>query len=278
MQEGGSGKVFAMFRIKVCEHTRRAHATVALMTALALPACSSLAPYAAGFPAMLGMTKTLPVKVFEIAGAPPYRDTGDLTGNELELELPAESWIKGPLCIRENYLQQIAEELSDNPFLDEKATLARYLATKFSRPLKQMEVIVNVAFEEAFKYEISPDLVLAVIQKESSFRPDARNPSGATGLMQVMPKYHADKIRHIRHPAGLFNPQSNIRVGVRILAEYLESADGDISRALRKYSGNARNYPQAVQRIVEELRQVKREALTVAAQERPPHNADEFPG
>lgn len=247
-----------MRRLDFREKLGKLHAALVLVSALGLPACSTLAPYTPGLPALLGKASTLPAEVADVV----TRVAPKVSDDTAWLDYPAEMWIKGPVCIRENYLQQVPERLLENEIklIREKESLVSYLASKFAQPLKQMELIVDTAFEEAFKHQLPPVLVLAIIQKESSFRPEARNPSGATGLMQVMPKYHADKIRHIRHPAGLFNPQANIRIGVRILAEYVEWAEGDVSRALRRYSGNARNYPQTVQKIAEELQQVKDES------------------
>ena len=64
------------------------------------------------------------------------------------------------------------------------------------------------------KYEIDPELVLAVILVESAARPWARSPKGARGLMQVMP--------HMAKPlelAGHLNTiESNIEAGCIILS------------------------------------------------------------
>mgnify|MGYP003776042601 CR=1 FL=1 len=63
--------------------------------------------------------------------------------------------------------------------------------------------------------------------------------------------WHGDKL----HPSeSLFDPEVNIRVGADVLEEYLELADGDLDRALRKYSGNARGYANTI----------KKESLTLA--------------
>jgi len=67
----------------------------------------------------------------------------------------------------------------------------------------------------ADRYELAPDLVLAVILVESDARPEAYSPKGAIGLMQVMP--------HMMHPMGLagnaMTVESNIEAGCFILAD-----------------------------------------------------------
>jgi membrane-bound lytic murein transglycosylase F len=60
-------------------------------------------------------------------------------------------------------------------------------------------------------------LIAALIYQESRFRPEAISSAGAVGLMQVLP--------HIAPPdaENLFDPETNIRVGVRLLQEYHQS-------------------------------------------------------
>ena len=68
------------------------------------------------------------------------------------------------------------------------------------------------------KYDLDPELVTAVIVVESEVRPGARSPSGAIGLMQVMPQMLA--------PLGLVGNsttvESNVEAGCRILAENIQ--------------------------------------------------------
>lgn len=63
---------------------------------------------------------------------------------------------------------------------------------------------------------------------------------------------------------SLFDPVVNIRVGTDILEEYLESADGDLSQALAKYSGNARGYAKTV---IDESRKLAQIADTATAED-----------
>lgn len=138
-----------------------------------------------------------------------------------------------------------------------KELLTKYLSDKYpKRPKKTVEVIVDAAFKEAKKHDLNPLLVLAVIEKESSLRHAASNRYGAKGLMQVVPRWHPEKMRTVTHPKGLFDPVTNIQVGTSILAEYLDRYSGNVVNALNKYSGSARNYPEKVQDFKEELERV----------------------
>ncbi|NYT61331.1 transglycosylase SLT domain-containing protein [Alcaligenaceae bacterium] len=120
----------------------------------------------------------------------------------------------------------------------------QYLATKFSQNESAIREYVELAWKEASKRSgMSPELLIAMMQKESSLRPKVQSSYGAQGLMQVVRRWHPDKL----HPSeSLFDPEVNIRVGADVLAEYLEEADGSLSKALRKYSGNARGYATIV--------------------------------
>ena len=96
--------------------------------------------------------------------------------------------------------------------------------------------VVRSSFEEARRNRLDPLLVVAIIAIESRFNPFAQSTMGAQGLMQVIPQYHSDK-----YDAGdesMLDPKINIRVGARVLREYILRA-GNESAGLRLYSGNS---------------------------------------
>ena len=90
-----------------------------------------------------------------------------------------------------------------------------------------------------------PQLVLAVIDVESSFDPFAVSPAGAVGMMQVMPFWPQELGLTTR---DLLDVEMNIRMGTSILAYYLEHERGDYRRALARYNGSLgrRTYPDLV--------------------------------
>jgi hypothetical protein len=81
------------------------------------------------------------------------------------------------------------------------------------------------------KYGVDPVLVRAVIQVESNFDPNSVSHRGARGLMQLMPetaqRYGVKKI---------FDPEENIRGGVRYLADLIQMFPHDLPRALAAYN------------------------------------------
>lgn len=90
-----------------------------------------------------------------------------------------------------------------------------------------------------------PQLVLAVIDVESSFDPFAVSSAGAVGMMQVMPFWPRELGLTTR---DLLDVEMNIRMGSSILAYYLERERGDYRRALARYNGSLgrRTYPDLV--------------------------------
>lgn len=84
-------------------------------------------------------------------------------------------------------------------------------------------------------YEIPVELILAVIEKESSFNEKAVSAVGAKGLMQIMPEYHKDRMKKLGCN-NLFDPKQNVTVGVDFLAELIEKNGGNLNKALTAYN------------------------------------------
>ena len=82
----------------------------------------------------------------------------------------------------------------------------------------------------AFQTDLRLPLLLAVTRKESAFNPRAVSPSGAVGLMQLMPptaRHTASRAR-LEQPSqrDLFDPVANIELGAHYLAELMDRYDG----------------------------------------------------
>lgn len=68
------------------------------------------------------------------------------------------------------------------------------------------------------QYGVDYALVLAIIETESGYRWDASSKEGSTGYMQVLPKWHKERM-HRLNVDNVENPYFNVRVGVDYLAE-----------------------------------------------------------
>lgn len=114
------------------------------------------------------------------------------------------------------------------------------------------------------EYHIQPELVLAVIEQESQYNPEAIGDSGnSLGLMQIQPRWHSERMQQLGCD-DLLDPYQNVTVGVDILAEKL--AKGSTEWALMAYNGGNQyaddlqargevsEYAEAVIMLAEELK------------------------
>ncbi|MDR2788037.1 MAG: transglycosylase SLT domain-containing protein [Candidatus Accumulibacter sp.] len=85
---------------------------------------------------------------------------------------------------------------------------------------------------------IDPLLILAIIGVESGFNPFAESSMGARGLMQVIPRFHMDKVPEGMGVRHLFDPAVNIQVGVRVLEEAIRRRGG-LTAGLQYYAGSS---------------------------------------
>lgn len=98
---------------------------------------------------------------------------------------------------------------------------------------------------EATRADLSPQMVLGLIEVESAFRQYAVSNVGAKGLMQVMPFWQ----RYIGNEShNLFDIRTNLRYGCTILRHYSNLENGNLHRALARYNGSlgSNRYPNAV--------------------------------
>lgn len=120
-----------------------------------------------------------------------------------------------------------------------------------------VDSLVKAAQREGRTHGVDPILILAVITVESGFNPFSESVLGAQGLMQIIPRFHTDKISSDKGDAALFEPTENIRVGTLILKEYIR-ASGAVDAALQQYAGASAdpemNYSSRVLQEAERLR------------------------
>lgn len=91
---------------------------------------------------------------------------------------------------------------------------------------------------------VSPELIVGIIQVESSFNPMAISKKNARGLMQVMPEW-APKF-DLKKITDLHDIDINIQSGVKVLKIHIEEAKGSISKGLYYYVGKSDSYASKV--------------------------------
>lgn len=154
-----------------------------------------------------------------------------------------------------------AEEPSE---LEEPAAPEEPERTYYDVPLtKGLQDIIIDASE---KRDVDPALVLAVIEKESGYNPDASGDNGKSqGLMQIWRSAHENRMKKLG-VANLYDPRDNVLVGIDILAEKLEKYE-DAEKALIAYNAGdagakkhyfskgiySNSYSRAVLKIAKEI-------------------------
>jgi hypothetical protein len=122
---------------------------------------------------------------------------------------------------------------------DARSSPLNYLLTYKRASLARLEPIeprwneiVSESWAAAKKNGVPPEVVLAIIEHESFFNPEAIGPLGEFGLMQIYPPAwpQFDTSRG-------FDIPYNVDFGCRVFAGCLKEAKGNLREALRLYNG-----------------------------------------
>ncbi|HYA20321.1 MAG TPA: transglycosylase SLT domain-containing protein [Burkholderiales bacterium] len=117
--------------------------------------------------------------------------------------------------------------------------------------------LVSAAFAAGKQTGLDPLLIIAVMAVESRFNPIAESVAGAKGLMQVIPRYHMEKIIASGGEKAMLDPETNILLGARILREYIVRS-GDLTTALRMYNGALENgSSQYAEKVINEKQRLQ---------------------
>lgn len=131
------------------------------------------------------------------------------------------------------------EYTSKNEKLDARINIINQ--NKASKPIKiSNQKIAAIVHDKAKKYGVDENLILAMINQESSFKNGQTSKKGAKGLMQLMP----DTAKELG-VTDINNPEQNIDAGVRYMKQLLNKYNGNVKLALAAYNagmGNVKKY------------------------------------
>jgi soluble lytic murein transglycosylase-like protein len=150
--------------------------------------------------------------------------------------MPAKAPSEGPLAI-DAEAAPVAASISDSPVEREQRAVTEYIAKRYRVSDQAVAGYVSLAYQAGRQYSVDPLLILAVMAIESRYNPVAESSMGARGLMQVIPKYHLEKLLvHGGDEYALLEPEVNISVGAQILRDY-QRRFRDTETALQMYGG-----------------------------------------
>jgi soluble lytic murein transglycosylase-like protein len=124
----------------------------------------------------------------------------------------------------------------ETPQEREQRALTEFIARRYRVSEAAAGGFVATAYQAGHEFSVDPLLILAVMAVESRYNPVAESAMGAKGLMQIIPKYHPEKLADHGGELALLDPEVNILVGTRILREYLRRV-GELEPALQMYAG-----------------------------------------
>lgn len=124
----------------------------------------------------------------------------------------------------------------ETPVEREQRAVTEYIAKRYRVSDAAVAGFVSAAYRSGARYNVDPLLILAVMAVESRYNPVAESSVGAKGLMQIIPKYHQEKLHDHGGEEAVLEPEVNIQVGARILREYYRRF-GDLEVALQMYAG-----------------------------------------
>lgn len=119
----------------------------------------------------------------------------------------------------------------------EEKAVATYITSKYKNISAKManDIAVNT-LKVSDEEKVPVGLLVAIMDKESSFNPTAVSHSGARGLMQVMP-FWAKKFNFVKNNTHLHDVYTGIKAGATVLRYALDESGGDIRKALAIYKG-----------------------------------------
>ena len=229
---------------------------------------------------------SLPVWVEEIPARPPLKTLSPLTGSlRLRVEKAGALDRLGFWELADRELVSGYAKQKHPAMLFERARLAssrqEYLrAAEFARrafpgylyaqlgelPREAWEMLFPLPYwdlilQESRKQGIDPFLVAGLIRQESRFDKEAVSSAGALGLMQLMPRTARLLARNRRlSKKQIFQPETNIKLGVQYLAQLIKKFNGDVEKAVAAYNGGdtrvarwSKKYPSDIPKFVENI-------------------------
>ncbi len=106
---------------------------------------------------------------------------------------------------------------------------------------KDKESFAKAALKWGSHYSIPPLLILSIAYRESLFDPKVVSSANARGPMQVIYKYHKDRLDKIgKKEKDLHEIDTGIRIGTEVFRTFYNHHKQDIFKAMNSYVGAAR--------------------------------------
>lgn len=110
------------------------------------------------------------------------------------------------------------------------------VAQRYRVSAEALQPVFEAAQAAGREWRVDPLLIIAVISIESRFNPFSQSNMGAIGLMQIIPRFHQDKLPKNADNRAFLEPVINVQIGARILQESIQR-QGGLMEGLQYYAG-----------------------------------------
>ena len=152
-------------------------------------------------------------------------------------------------------LRSLAAPATDLTLL--QLNLVQAVRNKYKIAPEPLNALMLEVFDLADRSALDATLILAVIGVESNFNPFANSPTGAKGLMQVIPEVHSEQFTPYGGAMAIFDPKTNLRIGVKILKECI-NLTGSLEEGLRLYKAGEESVSQESEYIARVMAEQER--------------------
>lgn len=143
------------------------------------------------------------------------------------------------------YKEKAANEDND------KQAIVSYIHSNFKRiPTEIAQSIAENSTELSVKHNVPYELIVGMIEVESSFNPSSVSKKGARGLMQVMPGIWKEKLG-LKSEFNLHQIDIGIESGIIVLKTILDEQNGNMDKALYHYVGKSKIYVDNVYKAID---------------------------
>jgi len=111
-----------------------------------------------------------------------------------------------------------------------------YVSRRYRVSTEALQPIFATAQVVGRELRLDPLLIIAVIGVESGFNPFSQSVVGAQGLMQVMPRFHMDKLPEEADSSAFLDPVTNVQIGAKVLKESIRR-NGGVEGGLQQFAG-----------------------------------------
>ncbi len=143
-------------------------------------------------------------------------------------------YLQGSLGGLHGRLLALAEESIGNEKKYDQVDFLEYQNAVFQKKFPDFAQIVRITYNRSREFGFHPNLILSIMQVESAFNPLALSAAGAYGLMQVHYAVWKDELQIEKN--RIFDIGYNIGLGLKILKQYYDLANGNMDRALFLYN------------------------------------------